>query len=196
MPRTIIFLALTLWMGSLASGQTYTGPKCLGPFCIDRAVPARTLFEQLGSPSARLSEFSPYCYQAQDRKAFLYIDTFDSDSDKAAGILLGDFPNCVHMPVQTTHDDLHAWKTRERIGLGSLETDVIKAYGSQFSKEEVVLGDDRLVKFMIRGHRQGDKPLRVGDRTISYSGARDDLRTVEFCIRDGKVSCIFLSQNE
>ncbi len=197
MSRTLMLLFVSLLVGG-ASQETvkYSGPNCLGPFCIDHDVSVRVLFKRLGEPAPRASSFSPYCYKAEYGNTFAYFDTMGPDSKVAGALFLSDFPNCVHLVVQTTHDDLHAWKTPEGIGLGSSQADLAKAYGSKCSHEGIVAGDSRILKFMIRGYREGDRTPRIGDKTISYNGALDDLRTAEFCIRDGRVTCIFLSHNE
>jgi hypothetical protein len=192
----MLFLAVLLAGGVSQENVKYSGPNCLGPFCINHDVSVRTVFKHLGAPISRASKFSPYCYKAEDGKAFAYFDTMGPDSGVAGALFLSDFPNCVRIAVQITHDDLRRWKTPEGIGLGSSQEDVIKVYGSTFSQEKVVAGDSRILKFMIRGYRQGDPSRRIGDKTVSYNGAPDDLRTAEFCIRDGKVSCIFMSHNE
>jgi hypothetical protein len=132
----------------------------------------------------------------RDGEAFLYIDSLHSQPDQAADILLADFSNCAHTPVQTTSEDLRAWKSREGIGLGSPETEVLKAYGVPSAKQKLVPGDDNTMKFFVFGYRHGDKWVDIGEKSISYRGSSDDLRTAIFCIRDGKVSCIFLSKNE
>jgi hypothetical protein len=177
-------------------GQVYSGPQCLGPFCLDRTITTRSLFTRLGASASRSSRFNPYCYESQGGKAFLYLDTPDSEPQEVVTVSLADFANCVHMPVKATDDDIHGWATVERIGLGSLETDVVKAYGSRYSKEKIVHGDERALVSMVRGYRRGDKPSDIGETIIRYHGTWDDLRTAEFCIRDGKVSCVYLSRNE
>lgn len=197
-----MFRAIMLLFASLLAGGAsqeavkYSGPNCLGPFCIDHDVSVPVMFKRLGEPAPRVSSFSPYCYKAEDGKTFTYFDTLGPDSKVAGTLFLSDFPNCVHIAVRTTHDDLRGWKTPEGIGLGSSQADVVKAYGSNFSGGRIVAGDSRVLKFMIRGYREEDRTTRIGDKTVSYNGASDDLRTAEFCIRDGRVSCIFLSHNE
>jgi hypothetical protein len=197
MPRISIFLVLALSVASLANGEKYSGPKCLGPFCIDRNVPAYTLFKQLGPPSPRPSRLSPYCYQSRDGKTFLYVETFDSEPDIAADLFLSDFPNCLHAPKKVTSDDLNAWATKEGVRLGSSEADVLRAYGKASSELKV---DSGIFRLRIRGHRSEDKlpQLRdVAERRLFYNGdAATDLSAAEFGIRDGKVCYIWVSHNE
>ena len=64
-----ILLATTLLSASLAGGQKYSGPKCLGLYCIDRDTLVSDLLKKLGLPPARSSEFAPYCYESQEQKA-------------------------------------------------------------------------------------------------------------------------------
>lgn len=197
MPRTMILLALALSVGTVANAQKYSGPNCLGPFCIDRNVPARNLFKQLGPPAPRPSRLFPYCYQSQDGKKFLYVETFDSEPDVTAEVFLSDFPNCIHARKKQTTEDLGAWTTREGIRLGSPEADVVKAYGKPSSELKV---DSKLYQLRIRGHQREDKLPQlkdVGEKRIFYNGdVTTDLSAAEFGIRGGKVSYIWLSHNE
>ena len=189
---TIIALLLA---SSFVNGQTYSGPKRLGPFRIDRNTSAGSLFKQLGSPAQKAG---PYCYESKDRRAFLHVATFESEPNIAAEVFLSDFPNCLHMPKHVTANDLQGWRTRAGIGLGSLEKDVLKAYGKPTSEEKVDLKDYRYVSsHMIRGYQSGDTVPQVGDKSISYNGdLSKDLSAAEFGIRNGKVSWIWLSHNE
>jgi hypothetical protein len=179
-----------------SKAEEYPGPRCLGPFCLDRTVTTRSLFARLGPPAPRSSRFDPYCYGSATGDAFLYLDTPDSQPGEIVTLSLADFPNCAHLRVKGTNDDIRAWKTTEGIGLGSLEAVVVRAYGKRYSKENIVAGDERTLVSTIRGYRHGDKPTEIGQTVIRYRGAWDDLRTAEFCIRDGKVSCLYLSRNE
>jgi hypothetical protein len=196
MIRAIFVLLAALWTAPLQEQNGYSGPNCFGPFCLDRAVPIQTAVRQLGTPPLRNSEFGPFCYTHADGKSFLFLDTLAHDSETIGSLLLSDFPNCLHAPVQITRDDLLAWETRQEIGLNSSENDVVNAYGTEFYKEALLQTDENMMKFLIRGYRPDDKSPPIGEYTISYSGAEDDLRLAEFCIRSGKVSCIFLSRNE
>ncbi len=88
--RPTIFLVILFAMAHVPTGakaQTYSGPKCLGPVCIDRNISFEGLAQQLGGPS---SAGVTYGYRAQDGQAFLII----SDSGGAlASIDLRDFAN-------------------------------------------------------------------------------------------------------
>jgi hypothetical protein len=197
MHRLTIFLALALCMGGAANTRKYSGPNCLGSFCIDHNVPARTLFKQLGSPVPRASLLSPYCYQSQDGKVFLYVETFDSEPDITAEVFLSDFPNCIHARKKPTPDNLGAWMTGEGVRLGSPEADVRRAYGKP--SEEIKI-DSKIYQVRIREHRNEDKLPQLGEiaeKLMFYNGdTSDDLSAAEFGIRGGKVSYIWLSHNE
>ncbi len=194
MPRTMIFLALTLLAGSSAIGQKYSGPKCLGPYCIDHEVRARALFKLLGRPAQKKSQFDPYCYQSRDGETSLYFYTIDSEPGVIGAVLLSDFPNCLHMGKQATENKLDAWKTTENIKLGSSENDVVKAYGKPSSQEKIASQTHRHV---IQGYRPSDKLPVIAEKTMFYNDPKeDDLSAAEFGIRGGKVSYIWLSHNE
>jgi hypothetical protein len=66
--RVVIFLAGASFLSGIAVAQSYSGPKCLGPFCVDRKVSANMLVERLG-PSIS----SRGTYGTKDRLAFLQI---------------------------------------------------------------------------------------------------------------------------
>jgi hypothetical protein len=193
----MISLLLAIAVGNVTSEQKYAGPNCLGPFCIDRNVPARSLFKQLGPPESRASRISPYCFQSQDGKKFLYVETFESEPDVTAEVFLSDFPNCIHALKKQTTEDLGAWTTREGIRLGSPEADVLKAYGKPSAEFKV---DSKIYQLRIRGHRREDKLPQitdVGEKRMFYNGdVTTDLSAAEFGIRGGKVSYIWLSHNE
>jgi hypothetical protein len=97
------------------------------------------------------------------------------------------------MPVQETNQDLRAWKTREGIGLGSREEDVARGYGAPSHEWNV---DSKTYRIVIRGFREGDKRPAIGSKRLSYSGDTENNYVAEFGIRQGKVSWIFLSQND
>jgi hypothetical protein len=194
MPRTIIWLMLALWAGMPATTNKYSGPKCLGPFCVDSAVPTRTLFNQLGAPAARVSPVFPYCYQSQDGTTFLYIDTQGSEPGVSGAVFVSDFRNCIHMKIQVTSGGLNAWKTPEGVKIGSSEDDVIKAYGKPSSEDKV---NSQTYRFAIRGYRPTDKVPMIANKMLLYNDLTgDSLNAAEFGIRSGKVSFIWLSRNE
>src|SRR5260370_39366164 len=104
----IFSLALTLHSGIRA----YSGPKCLGTFCIDRKTAVRKLFGQLGSP-ARKAE--PFCCESRGRQASLYILTIDREQDVARQVMISDSSHCIAKARQSTTAHLHAWQTPDRM---------------------------------------------------------------------------------
>ena len=44
----VILFATVLFIPSSVEAQDYSGPRCLGPACIDREMPIEGLAEQLG----------------------------------------------------------------------------------------------------------------------------------------------------
>jgi len=178
-----------------SGGQKYTGPQCLGPFCMDRRTSSHDLFHKLGPPARKSG---PYCYEAKEKKnGFLYFTTVHSDPGLAVQVFLSDFPNCLHMLKRVSDADLRTWKTPEGIGLGSLEKDVVRAYGKPSEEFSINPKDARAMALWIRGYRSGDRVANVGDRVLSYAGdLSQDLSTAGFGIRDGKVAWIWLSADE
>jgi hypothetical protein len=194
MPRIMIFLAVALLAGRSAIAQKYSGPKCLGPFCVDHEVSARVLLKLLGPPALKKSQFDPYCYQSRDGEASLYFYTIDSEPGVTGAVLLSDFPNCLQMGKRVTEDNLSAWKTPENIKLGSSENDVVEAYGKPSSQEKIVSQTHRHI---IQGYRPSDKLPVIAEKTMFYNDPKgDDLSAAEFGIRGGKVSYIWLSHEE
>ncbi|HLK52214.1 MAG TPA: hypothetical protein VKU42_02095 [Candidatus Angelobacter sp.] len=190
-----ISLALLLLASCTAETPKYAGPNCLGLFCVDRRTSAHKLFKRLGQP---MGKSSPYCYASPQEDTFLYVKTGDgSDPDLAVEVFISDFPNCLHMPRRVTADDLRAWKTPAGIGLGSLEENILKTYGKPSNKRRVDLTNARTTSHMISGYRPGDPIPKGADKAIFYTGdVSEDLRIVEFGIRNGKVSWIWLSMDE
>ncbi len=194
MARKTVFLALTLLVGGVSGKQGYTGPRCLGPYCVDHDIPLRTLFKQLGPPAPRATQFFPYCYQSQDEKKFLYIDEIGEEPGAAGAVFLSDFPNCMHTGKRVTTEDLSAWKTPEGVGIGSSEDDVIRTYGKPPSESKIDAQDYR---FAVRGYRPSDPKPNIGEKSLLYNDLTgDDLRAASFSIRNGKVSSIWLSNED
>ena len=200
-----ILLAILLTVAGTLAGE-YSGPKCLGPYCLNRRTSDRSLFKRLGI-TTHTSEPNLYCYQSQSG-VFLYFETVDSEPHAVGDVFLSKFPNCMHMRVHDTPTNL-MWKTDEGIGLGSNQEDVLRAYGNPTSQIPIIEGGTQssrhkadttqsISKLRIRGFRTGDKSLIVADRRLFYRSTSnsDDLRAAEFGIRDGKVSWMFLSRNE
>jgi len=112
------------------------------------------------------------------------------------------------MKMHATSANISNWKTSEGIGVGSSEADVLKAYGKPTSMTRVratksqdakakVMTLEAVCRFVIRGFQKGDKTPKIGDHDLFYrSGNTDDPSAAEFGIHDGKVTWIFLSQNE
>ena len=109
-------------------------------------------------------------------------------------VLVSDFPNCLHMRKQLTEETLDAWKTQENIKLGSSENDVLKAYGKPSSQEKIV---SQAYRHVIQGYRPLDKLPIIADKTMFYNDPKgNELSAAEFGIRGGKVSYIWLSDDE
>src|SRR5947209_7646838 len=138
--KRLIFAALLA--ANWCTAQVYSGPERLGPFHIDRNTPTKSFFKELGTPKQNRE---PYCYQSQDKKAFLYFETIHAEKGVVGAIFLSVFPNCVHLPVQSANGVLN-WKTDKGIELGSSEADVVKAYGKPSSQEKVNLQDPRYIR--------------------------------------------------
>jgi hypothetical protein len=206
MTRNIV-LAILLTVAAVAP-PGYTGPGCLGPFCLRDRVTDRSLFDRIGK-ATQPSGQNLYCYEGTEREAFLYFETIDTEPHVVGDVFLSVFPNCMHMPVHKASADLKEWKTSEGIGLGSAEADVLKAYGDPTVRitinqtdatSQAARGDtpESISRLRIRGFRAGDRASKLADHRLFYGPApnSDDLRTAEFGIRDGKVCWIFLSRND
>jgi hypothetical protein len=81
--RVVIFLAGASFLSGIAVAQSYSGPKCLGPFCVDRKVSANMLVERL-SPSIS----NRGTYGTKDRLAFLQI--VGASKDEIGAVELSD----------------------------------------------------------------------------------------------------------
>jgi hypothetical protein len=184
--------AIVLLAGGNPGERPYTGPTCLGPYCFDRVVLLRTLFKRLVRPAA---ESEPVCFQSQDGQTFLGGSNRLDSSRIAGEVLLSDFPNCVKFPIQLTTDNLLAWKTKEGIGLGSSEEEVLKAFGQPNSILKFGTKPDDYM-LVIRGyHPSSQKPPQIGDTRFIYYD-NEDLRSAEFGFRNRKVCWIWLAYNE
>ncbi len=190
-----ILLATTFLSAGLASTQKYSGPRCLGPYCLDRDAVVSQLLKRLGPPPPRSSEFAPYCYETQDHRGFLYLQSAEAVPPTVDAALLGDFPNCLHMPTALTADNLNAWKTPEGIGLGSSEQDVLHAYGKPSREGKP---DSKTYRELVKGYQKGDTLPDIGDKELQYGAgpAVGDLSLAKFGMRNGKVSYIWLSYSD
>jgi hypothetical protein len=174
--------------------DAFVGPDCLGPYCTYGELTPNSLFVGLGLPQK--NRLSPLvCFQSQDAQAFLHFSTDVEETFGVADVLLSDFPNCLHASKKITPNRIRAWKTPEGIGLGSSEEDVLKAYGRPSAEKKLQAQKPvRETKGLIAGHRAGDEETRVGDKIIIY-GPRE-LQAVDFGIRDGRVSYIWLKVSD
>jgi hypothetical protein len=193
-----IVAILTLVGTSYAQAQTYTGPKNLGPFRIDKDVSMNSLFARLGRPSSTKAD--TFCYRSADLKAFLTVTRMSAVYDEtiAASVTLSSSRTCINRTVQITPDELAAWKTDKGVGLTNTEEQVEKAYGTP---SKVVSTDGADYGGVIYGnitssdHPSGERP-ELGSKALIYQGAANDLSLAEFGIKDGRVVWISLSYNE
>ena len=163
-----------------ARAQMYSGPKCLGPYCLGQPVSEHSLASQLETPGEK-TQFWHFLavYKSTDGRTCLDLRENPDSADDITYILLSDTSRC---PGQNSKDDLRAWKTPEGVGLGSLERDVLGTYGKPTSEQ------NRKSKY---------REQCVGTREISYSGKlAGSVRTTKFGIHNGRVSCISLSNIE
>ena len=166
----ISFAAIQL-VSTSAEAQVYSGPKCVGPACIDREMPIERLAEQLGGPS---SAGGAYSYRTQNGDAFLIISGY--------GVLqsvgLGEWAD---KDDKLTTQDIRNWKTSEGIGLDSPEEDVIRAYGKPSGVVDLELEDSQ---------------RQMGKRMLIYKGLLNGVfRAARLRVRDGKVSYIELEND-
>jgi len=127
--RATILIPFLLILPIKTVAQTYSGPKCLGRFCVDRDVPITDWVKPFGSPPA---SGPPYIYIYRSTGAFLVVRGTEL-TDAVGGITLSEFP----MPSASSDKndytavkiDLRGWKTPEGIGLGSTEANVRAVYG-------------------------------------------------------------------
>jgi len=97
--------------------------------------------------------------------------------------------------AQEDHDERPSdLEDQEGIGLGSSEEDVVKAYGTPSAEKKLDAQSPYLRLRFTRGVSSGDSQPRLGDRVIIY-GPRG-LQAVDFGIRDGKVSYIWLKESD
>jgi hypothetical protein len=173
----VILVAAVSFMPGVAAAQTYSGPKCLGPFCVDRKVSTNMLVERLGPSISNRG-----AYGAKDKLAFLQI--VGASKDEIGTVELGDtspLKSSEKELLATSEEDFRTWKTREDIGLGSSEEDVLKAYGKPSGQ------------YLIRSSQEaGGSPIET--KTISYKGRiAGVVKAARFDIRGGKVASIELS---
>jgi len=175
--------------------NAFVGPDCLGPYCTYGDLTLDTLLRGLGLPPLKNKRSPLVCFQSKDQQAFLHFNTDVEETYGVADFLLSDFLNCLHTSKRVTPNRLRAWKTPEGIGLGSSEADVLRAYGAPSAEKKLETQKPiREIKGLIAGYRAGDGQARIGDKVIIY-GPRE-LQTVDFGIRDGRVSYIWLKDSD
>ncbi len=175
--------------------DAFVGPDCLGPYCTYGELTPNSLLLGLGFPPQKNRPSPLVCLQSQDAQAFLHFSTDVEETFGVADFLLSDFPNCFHTSKKITPNRIRAWKTPEGIELGSSEDDVLKAYGTPSAEKK--LEAQKLIretKGLVVGYRAGDKQSRIGDKVIIYSSR--ELQAVDFGIRDGRVSYIWLKNSD
>jgi len=172
----------------------YKGPQCLGPFCFGHPITRKRIPEVLG---AAVRKGNPYCFQSSDGKTFLSLrltEEYYAKGGVSTELMLSDFPNCVgkYGKVATSVDPL-TWKTREDIGLGSDEQDVLRAYGKP---PEAILPKKMDMSSFVMGYDEKTAKLsRYAGKVLWYDGS-DELERAVFFIRDGKVSAIAIEDTE
>jgi hypothetical protein len=175
-----ILLAMTFSVPFVANAQTYSGPECLGPYCVGHPVSAKSLLKQIEAPGEKISFWMLLAvYKSRDGRTCLDLRENSESPDDITYILLRDTSRC---PGRSTSDDLRAWKTQEGVGLGGFEKDVLGTFGKPTSEENG------------KSEHHG---LCAETRVISYSGKLGgSVRTTKFGIHNGKVSCISMSNLE
>jgi len=186
----MLFTILMFWEDS-----QYAGPRCFGHFCIDRQMSTGEITKHLSTAKGIAS---PFCYENPTGNAFLAIRTFHSLPGRVAEVLLSDFPNCPQVSPRRIDASLLEWKTKEGIGLGSLENEVRRAYGKPSAVESVT---GRTYSVLVEGQIPAKlRNVSIGEKCLYYLGARRSTELgdaiAEFGIRHGRVSWIFLSVNE
>ena len=171
----LLFVGLSL--PALALGQTYSGPKCLGPFCLERSVPLDSFAQQLGGLS---SAGGNSAYRTEDQRAFLVI----AGLNELGYMSLRDFAKFgtwTKKDGKLTTQDIRNWKTSEGIGLGSSEEDVLKTYGKPSGTVNLIAQDTG---------------LQMVQKKLIYKGRLNEIvSSAIFGIRSGKVSLIELESD-
>jgi len=127
-------LILASLLPTFLKAQSYSGPRCLGPYCLDRKLSQDDLFDRIGAPGT-----SPWYYRSADNSQILYV--IQSANFLVGGLVLRDSSYLKPSEVKSltpTKEKLSAWKTTEGIRLGSSEEDVRTAYGKPSGETEVL----------------------------------------------------------
>jgi len=175
--------------------EAFEGPECIGPSCMYGGSSLRSVLGQLGSLAQRPSPSGLYCYQSQADGAFLYLVTgHEHEPPQIEAVSLSDFANCAHQAETPTKSNLYSWKTPEGIGLSNTEEDVLRTYGKP--SRVVTAGSKTASEYaeLIRGYKEGDKLPDIGQKALRYDAR--ELGGAEFGIRSGKVSYIWISNEE
>lgn len=169
----------------------FLGPDCLGAACVIQGSSLRSLLTQLGSSAQKGSLWDPYyCYKTENDGTFLNLTMGHGSTAEVDAVEVSDFPNCARTSSTITKSDLREWKTPEGVGLGSSEEEVVSAYGKPLGT-----GHPSAETWgPIRGHKKGDKVPDMGEKWLGYGS--NELEKVQFGIRNGKVSYIFISNEE
>ncbi len=197
--RLLLTPPVVLWLAATcAQAQTYAGPKTLGPFRIDKDVSMSSLFARLGRPSSTNAD--TFCYRSADRKVFLTITRMSAvyDETVAGSVTLSSSQDCINHAVHITTDELAGWKTDKDIGLYSSEEEVERAYGEP-SRIDGIEGADYggvIYGDLLSSDHPPERKLDIGSKALVYRGAKGDLSTAEFGIKDGRVVWISLSYSE
>jgi hypothetical protein len=175
----VILLTMAFFATIDARAQEYSGPKCLGPVCIDRDESFQGLAEHLGGPSSARGNSG---YRTKSGHAFLIIT--EGEHGSVGSLDLRDFAEFgmwTKKDGKLTTQDIRNWKTTEGIGLGSQEIDIAKAYGKPSGVEDLELEDTQ--------HQKGKKLLL-------YKGPLNGaVRAARFRVRDRRVSFIELEND-
>lgn len=182
----------------LQHARRYSGPVALGPFRIDRNEPVREVWEKMGKPPLPKTDY--VCYR--DREAsgtYLYLVRGADNARILRGVMLSVFPNCLKGIVNQA-DGFYRWRTERGIGLGSTEDAVVAAYGNPSSVDNAKR-EPKAYVWEIYGS-DGSMGVKYrwphGDRVLNYASPKDvnDLSAASFGIKDGKVTWIWISDNE
>ena len=175
--------------------DAFVGPDCLGPYCTYGDLSLPDMFRYLSLPTPKTAVSSLLCFQSQAGQASVHFATDVEETSGVADVLLSEFPNCLHKRKMTSARRLGDWKTPEGIGLGSSEADVVNAYGPPSTVKRLESKKPIAeMKGLLAGYRAADTAPLTVDKLLIY-GPRE-LQAVDFGIRDGKVSYIWLKESD
>jgi hypothetical protein len=175
--------------------DAFVGPDCLGPYCTYGDLSLDDMFRYFGFRSPKNAVSPLQCFQSQDSQASLHFATNVEETSGVADVLLSEFPNCLHRRKMITTNRLDTWKTAEGVGLGSSEEEVLKAYGPPSAVKRLDAKKQiPEIKGLLAGYRVGDSAPATAEKVLVY-GPRE-LQAVDFGIRDGKVTYIWLKESD